>query len=221
MATSTGLVQLIATGFPSAVSLITNYLSSPVIGGEALDPSLNSSLVNDLIGQQLTGGILIEAESYREVYASDIATQLLINLKTGNEYITDNKAIQPTVWEISGYLPAKLYEISALYMPSLKTSKKKLIQYAKSRQPVKFKTAENEIRMVLIENLVIDRRHDAVNKVPISLQLREVNYLTSDTPDPKVPTPSIGSLLGDSSGVGSTPTSLNSVWAESQSVLRR
>ena len=207
------LVQLVATGVPAAISFVKGFLCSPVIGGEDLDVTTTfgvtdraAPLVNGVIGQQLFGGVMIEPETYKETFSADVATQLIINLQTGNQYVTDNSAIQPTVWEISGYVPGAWYEVTGLWMPSLKKSKKKLEGYYQSRRPVKFKTRENEIKWVLIEDMSFDTRADVSNKLPITIKLKEVSYMTFTEGNAASFDPTTGSYNGGSLGAGGGPT---------------
>lgn len=176
------LVQLVATGAPVAINFIKSYLASPVIGGTRVEG--RSKIANAFSGP-LKDGILIEAESYRETERADVSTQMILSVDGNKRYISDNIAVHPRTWNISGYIPAELYEISALFAPSLKKKKDKLQKLFRARELTWFKTRECDLVEVAIESIEFETRPSVGNKQPITIVLKEIVVLTVETQNVK------------------------------------
>lgn len=176
------LLQLVSTGAPAALSFIKGYLASPVIGGE---PLKGSSVIKvgsvGFGGERLIGGILIEPEQYRESERAEISNQMILSIGGTKQYVSDNIAITPRTWTISGYIPADIYEISALFAPSIRRKKAALRDIYRKREITWFKTREGELVRVAIEAMDFETRPDVGNKQPIDITLKEITILSVST----------------------------------------
>ena len=198
------LLQLVTTGAPAALTFIMGYLASPVIGGVPID---NKARIGNTLFKGLKDGILIEAESYRETERADISTQMILSVAGTKAYISDNICIHPRTWDITGYIPAEIYELSALFAPSLKKKKKKLQDVYRSRKLTWLKTRECEIVQVAIESIEFETRASVANKQPISIVLKEVKILSAgSTPNPSAkPQPDDKTVSGRPVSAGRSP----------------
>lgn len=214
------IVQLVATGAPSAVAFIKGFLSKPVIGGEPTG-SKDSKLVQNIAGKRLTGGITIEPEIYREIDRADVSSQMILSTAGNKRYVSDNVCPQPRTWHITGYISGEIYEVSALFIPSLKKKKDKLRKLYLNREITWFKTRECELVNVVIESIEFEPRADVANKLPLTITLKEVEILTvgvfnpspageepiapSDLMDERTPVPPAGSASGLPASTGPAP----------------
>lgn len=169
------IAQLIISGSSAALQIVQQYLSNPVVAGVA-----------------------IECDQYREVGDDDVSMQMIMNIDNGKEWVSDNIAPKPRAWEIKGYIFSQLnipgsddivipapFEVSALsplLQPTLRLAVNKLRAARLSRKPVKFKTKNNEeIVQVGIVSLTFESDPSVINKVPVSMTLREIPILNSLT----------------------------------------
>jgi len=195
------IVQLVATGAPSAISFIKGFLSKPTIGGEP-SGSKDSKIVQNLTGKRLSGGITIDAESYRETDRAEVSSQMILSTAGNKKFVSDNVSPTPRTWTISGYISGEIYEISALFIPSLKKKKAKLRKLYLNREITWFKTRECDLVNVVIESLEFEPRPEVSNKLPLTIVLKEVDILTVDVDTSRNVTPE---MLDAQEGILSKP----------------
>jgi len=201
------LLQLVTTGAPAALTFIKGYLNSPVIGGEKVSDKYR---IGKTQFEGLKGGILIEPEQYIERNRADVSSQMILSTSGNKQYITDNIAVHPRTWDITGYIPAEIYEVSALFAPSLKKKKGKLQKIFNSRALTWLKTREGEFVQVAIESIEFETRASVANKQPISITLKEVVILDvngGDTNAKGSPQPEVKSESGRPMPTGVAPVS--------------
>jgi len=178
------IIQMVSTLAPAVAWIVKGYVSSPVLGlsKEELATMTSAAMTAATAlsaGITPAGGVLIEAETYKEIFRSDISTSLILNLAEGKDYISDNIVPHPREWKITGYVPGTKLELSGLLMPSLRAKRILLVNMQKSRQIVWFKTRDFEFVQVGIAAMELDTRADVSNKIPIDITLQEVVSLST------------------------------------------
>ena len=188
------ILQTAISGSASALNFIKAYLANPVIGAY-VDPGTQGigpvgvQVVSSLSYPFKSAGVLIEPEQYTETQRADVSAQMILSVDGTKRYIADNVALQPRSWTIVGYIPGSAIELSGLYMPTLKIRKGYLQEIYNSRAVTSFKTREGEYLNVVIESMEFDTRPDVMNKIPISIVLKEVDVLDVEMDDPNAPKP--------------------------------
>jgi hypothetical protein len=162
----------IITGSISALNLIKNYSANPSIA-----PALGTYLQQDTV----KGVVSLQCESYKEVMDADISTQLIVDVKKGRTWISDNIAPKPRVWELKGYIGAAPWEMIA--SPVLQTTQAQklanLRAMYKSREMLVFRTKNGqELVYVGMRNLSIDSNPAVQNRIPFSMTVQEVPVLS-------------------------------------------
>lgn len=171
------ILSSLLQGSATAIAAIQSYFTMPTVAG-----------------------VRIDAASYKETGQNDVSEQLIIDASEGKKYQTDNVAVKPRRWELSGYLSGYASELSSaapILMPSLFDQKARLRRARTSRQVVEFQPLYKEelwqagatvvdtitglfsaSLKVYIENLAFENLPDAQNKVKVDLTLKEVPVLT-------------------------------------------
>ena len=190
----------------TVLDLINEFLSYPAIfvntadlakafqGAYGVSPNLS------LLGS-LDIPIIIYPEKYTPIYESSVSKQMIVNVNGGKSVITDNIAVMPNVWEISGYISASPFISSSLLSvipnggilgagilssPSLSIQRQLIVNAFSSRMPVKFRPMDNEVKqftpggnpMVGITKMDFPHRPDCNNALPITITLQEIQELT-------------------------------------------
>lgn len=212
------ILQTAISGSASALNFIKAYLANPVIGAY-VDPGtrgispLGVQAISSLSYPFKSAGVLIEPEQYTETQRADISAQMILSVDGTKRYITDNVALQPRSWTIVGYIPGSAIDLSGLYMPTLKIRKGYLQEIYNSRSVTSFKTREGEYLDVVIESMEFDTRPDVMNKIPISIVLKEVDVLDVEMADPNLPKPmpKPGTLYGRVASQGNVSPSVSTI----------
>ena len=184
------------SGSIQALNLVKNYLDNPKISKQAVAALTFSYPVPDP-----NATVVLRAESFRETGDSDISSQLIVsettdtaspgNTVSGKNWITDNIAPKPRVWEFKGYIGfnygTNIASLAStigqqlagpLFQDQLQTSKRLLREMRLSRQALCFQTPNGEeLIWVGIKNLQITDDPIILNQIPITMTLQEVPIL--------------------------------------------
>lgn len=124
----------------------------------------------------------IQAESISKRRQVDVSNTMLISQVTqAKNFVTDNSAPHPRIWEIRGYLKAlsPTVENGLLIKPTLVVQEAILDAAAESRQRVKLKTDTGEVVDVLIKDLQTGSTPKGENVRTISVVVQEASVLTN------------------------------------------
>jgi hypothetical protein len=186
------IYQLGTTAIPNLAAIIQYYRTTVTLGG---DPpvsmpnggvvSAEESIYDTTAATFENKGVVIYAETYREIDNSDVSTQLIMAREGDKRWVTDNVAPQPRIWHITGYITAvSLFEPSALFGYTLSTKKKQLMEYRANRIAIWFKTMDSELVQVTIPELEFAPTGEVMNALPLTIKLQEALVLTTDGDDP-------------------------------------
>lgn len=128
--------------------------------------------------------IPIKSEILTERCQTDIGnTMIITQAEQKKEYVTDNAAPHPRVWNGKGYIEcmAPIIESGLMIKPTLLVQQAILEAAADSRQPVKFKTDTGEVFDVLVQDLQITSLPKGTNAKMITYVVQEVKMLENAT----------------------------------------
>jgi len=176
------LAQQIVTGFGSAttasaaiqaLNLIKSFLSNPSIS-EDLSGGTGYPVINPAVS------VPIQGSDYHEIGDDDVSTQLIVDSSGGKNYITDNIAPRPRVWEVKGFIGASIIE--QLAGPILQDIQQKRLRDLRamrsSRKMLVWRTKNGEeLLYVGIKHLQVDSDPMIQNRIPITMTIQEIPIL--------------------------------------------
>ena len=129
--------------------------------------------------------LLIECTAYKETLVSDVSKKMIVDVNQGKQYLTDNVAPSPREWTLTGYISpipgTQTFNSPVSYLAML-AQKTILSQAFYSRQLLVFVTKMQEESLTVgITNLEFDTDPSITNRVPVSMTIREINVLYSQT----------------------------------------
>ena len=221
----------------NVLDLIKDYLTKPAIMVNLKDIEnvlasnmTNAEIIDPVVIPSFPIPILIYPTVYTPHYEAQVSKQMLISTKGGKQVFTDNIAVQPTTWDITGYLvpftnnalisqfPALAAVTGALMAPSLQLQKSFLLQAFKSRIPVEFRAMDSTISQftgslpkVGIVKLDFPEVAECRNLLPIQISLQEISVLESvlsGTGTSSVSTPIPGTDAGTTANLGNVAGSV-------------
>ena len=144
--------------------------------------------VTDVFNDPNIEGIPIKAETQRVSRDVDVSMQMLVAQEEkgagGKQWVTDNAAPRPRVWQVRGYLQSlsNLMDGYFVVRPTLLLQLALLDNFAASRRPVWFKAHYSLFYQVLIEHFDYEFDPKTQNSVLVNLTLCEyaVNIAYSD-----------------------------------------
>ena len=144
----------------------------------------NSIQADGLLSVLLTpslAGVPIYSSSITKAKRADVSETLLISQTLGTKsYIPDSVAPRAKTFSVSGYLQSLLpVEASLMIKPSLLLAEQLLNTAVDSRLPVPFKDQNGLMTLVLIKQLQITEKAEAMNAKAIVAELQEYTALTN------------------------------------------
>lgn len=144
------------------------------IGGQALQAS--ADLLSALNTNVSVNFIPIFSETVNMTRVVDVSSIMLADLSTGKkEYVVDNTAPQPRIWNVSGYIKnlVPVLESTLVVKPTLLLQKYLLDYYSQARTTVIFRDESGEIIDVVIKQLDFTYDAKATNAYGVRLVLQE------------------------------------------------
>jgi len=155
------------------------------ISASVLIPSSATALraLKELLTLPMLAGVPIWPDKFTTERSAEISTQLVISQSVGGkEFVTDNVAPMPRVWNFSGYIKGiPFIELTNWFMPSLLAQKTVIDMAYKSRVAIPFRTTDGEVVAVLIKRLRFVEEPDNMNTVRIEADVQEFNVMTVAT----------------------------------------
>lgn len=185
--------------FAAQVGGVPGKVIASLIGVSA--EGLNS--VVSALSQPSLCFVPIQSESLSVRRTVDTGTTMLISqVNQTKDFLTDNSAPHPRVWNGTGYITSLVpyTENGLLIKPSLQTQMAILDAASDSRQPVKFKTDMGEIVDVLVQDLQISSTTKGPGVKQVTYTVQEVKVLENS-----ILRGSLQELTGKA-GAGSIPT---------------
>jgi hypothetical protein len=181
----------------------------------ASNASLAISLIKQFVASPMVGGIAIQATRFDCTTEAEVSRHVLIRSSDSElQNITDSVAPGPRTWEIEGYIGGLPMELTSLYMPSLTLMTDLLQGILDSRKPtVLLDPYYRTINNVLISRFNYSKAPEEQNKVPVKISLVEITVLTvqsgpqSEIGQKGVVQPSDGGSYGAPANLGSTANS--------------
>ena len=178
----------------------------------ASNASLAISLIKQFVASPMVGGVAIQATRFDCITEAEVSRHVLIRSSDSElQNITDSVAPGPRTWEIEGYIGGLPIELTSLYMPSLNLFTDLLQGILDSRIPtVLLDPFYRTINNVLISRFQYSKEPDSQNRVPVKLSLIEITVLTvqsgpqSEIGQKGVVQPSDGGSYGAPANLGST-----------------
>lgn len=184
------LYSLLLSNSASALSLIKGYLTTPILAGVPISPTL-----------------------WRPSSKAQVSRKVLVDVQ-GKKNVTDNVAPGPHEWDVEGYIGGAPFELTSRYMPSLSFARDLLDTAFYSRQMLSFLDVEHREWQVLMEDFQHERRADEQNRIFVRLHLVELNLIVTaitlgqDLPEvAAAASPAAGSDAGPPAGQGTTQAS--------------
>jgi hypothetical protein len=138
-------------------------------------------MVQEYLNKPSLAGVLIHSPLIKRLDATEISEQMILDSTGGRKAVSDNFAIKPIVWTITGYLKAEAYEMSSLFQPSLKRQFKKIEDAKNTRSTVTWKDSNSELFQVGIESCETRKEAGIENVIPIDLVLKQCDTLTTQS----------------------------------------
>jgi hypothetical protein len=167
---------MIASNLSSFVSMVKQFTSNPRING-----------------------IPIQSTRFDCVMEAEVSRHVLINLQQNLQNVFDNVAPGPRTWEIEGYIGGVPFELSSLYMPSLKFFVDLLDGIFNSRTPCTLLDPSFREYSVLVSRFKHSIVPGTQNKVAVTLSLVQITVLTASV-GPLATTPDLQSSASAAPG---------------------
>jgi hypothetical protein len=102
----------------------------------ASNASLAISLIKQFVASPMVGGVAIQATRFDCITEAEVSRHVLIRSSDSElQNVTDSVAPGPRTWEIEGYIGGLPMELTSLYMPSLNLFTDLLQGILDSRKP--------------------------------------------------------------------------------------
>ena len=164
-----------------SMDLLTRFFPK----AQSFPGALNSGIVNAYLSCPLLHYFPIYCEKYTVKHSSDVAVNMIIaqgglpDKNGGKLYAVDNVAPHPRQWVMKGYLMPLIPIDGTIFQPTL-TLQKEMLQAARmSREPISFKTRDNEFVEVLINDMTYEETPQSQAALGISLTVTE--FITTQT----------------------------------------
>lgn len=149
------IYTLIASGSAAALHLIRKFVAMPSLAGVRIEPTV-----------------------FEPEIQSAVSKKVLVDLTLGKKTVNDNVAPGPHEWEIEGYIGGLPFEMSSVFMPSLRAFRDAIDAAVLSRQILTLIDLDYKSWPVLVERFRWRKTPDVANRIYVMLSLSEVNSLS-------------------------------------------